>query len=100
MHVDTFSGNSGGDPHILTLDGLLYTFNGFGEYILIDTENFILQGRTIQAQNIDGDLINATIWGAFAMQGKMDLLAVVNGSVVTQTTTTRLHVELKSNLKG
>ena len=82
------------------MDGHLYTFNGFGEYTLIDTENFDLQGRTIQAQDKDGDPINATIWGAFGMKGSMDLLAVVNGSVVTQTITTRLHVELKSNRKG
>ena len=36
-----------GDPHIVTLDGLKYTFNGKGEFILIETEDgsFTMQGR-------------------------------------------------------
>jgi fibulin 1/2 len=37
-----------GDPHISTLDGKQYTFNGIGEYILMKTvnESFVLEGRT------------------------------------------------------
>ena len=36
-----------GDPHIVTLDGYQYTFNGKGEFILSETldGSFILQGR-------------------------------------------------------
>ena len=46
----------GGDPHLLTLDGHQYTFNGRGEFILIETrdDRFTLQGRMIQAENEDG----------------------------------------------
>ena len=38
-----------GDPHIVTLDGFKYTFNGYGEYILIGTpdDGFTLQGRMV-----------------------------------------------------
>ena len=37
-----------GDPHILTLDGKSYTFNGHGEYTLVSAYNdtCILQART------------------------------------------------------
>eukprot|EP00118_Oscarella_pearsei_P024327 m.303882 g.303882 ORF g.303882 m.303882 type:complete len:1049 (+) comp40843_c0_seq5:1798-4944(+) len=37
-----------GEPHVETLDGKEYTFNGLGEYILFKTEDqsFVLQGRT------------------------------------------------------
>lgn len=28
-----------GDPHMVTLDGLKYTFNGKGEFTLIETTN-------------------------------------------------------------
>ena len=39
-----------GDPHITTLDGLEFTFNGWGEYILMEINTpdayFLLQGRT------------------------------------------------------
>ena len=42
-----------GDPHLLTLDGHQYTFNGRGEFILIETrdDRFTLQGRMIPAEN-------------------------------------------------
>ena len=56
-----------GDPHIRTLDGFAYTFNGLGEYWLVTTENstFELQGRTARAQNAQGQPGNdATIWSA------------------------------------
>ena len=35
-----------GDPHITTLDSAGYTFNGWGEYTLVEVEGFTLQGRT------------------------------------------------------
>ena len=38
-----------GDPHVVTLDGHKYTFNGKGEFILVESadEGFILQGRMV-----------------------------------------------------
>ena len=44
-----------GDPHLETLDKYSYTFNGRGEFIVIETLNnrFTLQGRMIPAENID-----------------------------------------------
>ena len=35
-----------GDPHIVTLDGAGFTFNGLGEYVLMETNTFSLQART------------------------------------------------------
>jgi hypothetical protein len=64
-----------GDPHIETMDGATYTFNGLGEYTLLDiskpTENgatdiFVLQARTSLAINANGEEINATIFSGFA----------------------------------
>ena len=34
-----------GDPHFTTMDGLTYTFNGRGEFVLLKTENVELQVR-------------------------------------------------------
>ena len=50
-----------GDPHITTIDGRRYTFNGVGEYVLLRTtsSNFEFQGRTALAPNS-----NATIFSA------------------------------------
>jgi len=57
-----------GDPHIHTLDNFEYTFNGLGEYTLIETSggNFTLQGRTAKALDDKGAETKATVFSAFA----------------------------------
>jgi hypothetical protein len=42
-----------GDPHLITLDGFRYTFNGLGEYLLADVDRgvFQAQARTKRAVN-------------------------------------------------
>ena len=57
-----------GDPHIHTLDNVDYTFNGLGEYTLIETSggNFTLQGRTAKAIDDKGTETKATVFSAFA----------------------------------
>ncbi|XP_061188739.1 uncharacterized protein LOC133196904 [Saccostrea echinata] len=67
------SGVSYGDPHINTIDGLKYTYNGLGEYTMLEVKNissgsiiFELQSRTTLAQNETGSEIHATIFSAFA----------------------------------
>ena len=55
-----------GDPHIVTLDGFKYTFNGLGEYTLVETsdDSFTLQGRMVQALDSAGNVISATVFSA------------------------------------
>ena len=64
-----------GDPHITTIDGRRYTFNGLGEYVLLRTtsSNFELQGRTELAPNSD-----ATLFSAFALMEGDDIVEVIN----------------------
>ncbi|XP_040423710.1 LOW QUALITY PROTEIN: mucin-4 [Cygnus olor] len=56
-----------GDPHITTLDGLTYTFNGLGDFVLLlagDAQSsFVLQGRTARTGTAQ-----ATNFVAFAAQ--------------------------------
>ncbi|XP_053316345.1 mucin-4 [Spea bombifrons] len=56
-----------GDPHITTLDGFSYTFNGLGEFLLLNASDsgisLILQGRTVQTGNA-----SATNFDAFVAQ--------------------------------
>lgn len=56
-----------GDPHITTLDNAKYTFNGLGDFLLVQAQDrnssFLLEGRTAQTSSA-----NATNFIAFAAQ--------------------------------
>ena len=67
-------GGGWGDPHITTLDKTTYTFNGLGEYILLDIADppFQLQFRTARALNKDNVPTDATIYSAFAVRERPD----------------------------
>ena len=73
-----------GDPHIRTLDGGNYTFNGLGEYVMLDAQSgtFQLQARTGQARG------NSTTGTVF-----------VAGAAKEENTTT-VEVRIKKNGKG
>ena len=88
-----------GDPHIVTLDNLKYTFNGFGEYVLIETQDdsFTLQGRMIQARDTDGSLISATAYSAIvAKQSDSDTVQfqVVDSEIIVDDIDALVNGEL------
>ncbi|XP_045193379.2 uncharacterized protein LOC123549396 [Mercenaria mercenaria] len=69
-----------GDPHIRTLDGLEFTFNGHGEYTLLQITNsisgdvvFVMQGRTERVNSTrTNEMINATVFTAFTAEDKIN----------------------------
>ena len=65
---------------MITLDGVEYTFNGYGEYQILQVAgpDFQLQGRMQPLINDDGSKSRATIYKAFAIKE--------NGSDVVQVT--------------
>ena len=65
-----------GDPHITTIDGRRYTFNGLGEYVLLreNANNFEFQGRTQLAPNSAA----TTVFSAFALRENVDIVEVSN----------------------
>ena len=56
-----------GDPHMITIDGVEYTFNGHGEFIVSKVKNstFILQGRMEPLSNENSQESRATVYTAF-----------------------------------
>ena len=81
---------------MVTLDGLQYTFNGRGEFILAETNDgsFMMQGRMIQALSTGGNPTRGTVYSAIvAKQNDSDtvqievrsraLRARVNGEIVS-----------------
>ena len=87
-----------GDPHLVTLDGYKYTFNGKGEFILVETtdEGFILQGRMVEqprSNDSNQTISGGTVFGAFVAKennsdtvqfeiNQQGLVALVNGDLV------------------
>ncbi|XP_035685252.1 sushi domain-containing protein 2-like [Branchiostoma floridae] len=115
-----------GDPHFITLDGLSYTFNGAGEFLLLDVNNgeFRLQARMEQLVD-DGSAVDATILTSLVMKENaseavqvqlsevrtMDILVdgqlkdfqelavqEFNGFVVTAETATEARVSFNSGI--
>ena len=84
-----------GDPHLVTLDGYKYTFNGKGEFTLVEHADkiFTLQARMAEAENSDGLPARATVFSAVAAKqhdsdkvefkrSRRGLDALVNGVMV------------------
>ena len=89
-HIRLFTGICWGDPHIRTLDNQNFTFNGLGEYTLLQvrTENvtFDIQGRTTRPLRVDGQYSTATVFSAFA--------------ALEGPTEARVHFELDDSKSG
>ncbi|XP_073483821.1 mucin-like protein [Aquarana catesbeiana] len=92
-----------GDPHINTLDGLRYTFNGLGEFILTnakdenDTVVFRLQGRTARAGNGTSYATNFVALAASTSYGDQIQWSLKNANETT-VSYNGTFIELSDNL--
>ena len=104
-----------GDPHIVTLDGHKYTFNGKGDYILLDTDDnsFTLHGRMEEVSMVNGNAASGgTVFTALvARQSNSDTIQFelreelyprINGAVdmftdLNEKTFTNVIVQRKGN---
>ena len=62
-YIPPIPARTNGDPHFLTLDGLEYTFNGAGEFLLISSplNNFTFQARMEIFQNTPASVYTAFV---------------------------------------
>lgn len=69
---------------MVTLDGLQYTYNGAGEYVILNALNgcFIFQGRTEPATRSDGGPAVGTAFTAIAVKTNISDTVEVQRSVV------------------
>ena len=67
-----------GDPHFQTIDGMFYTFNGFGEYILLQSEakNFTVQVRLAHVDETNMDQMATVISAVVVVQGTVQPVQV------------------------
>jgi hypothetical protein len=84
-----------GDPHVVTVDGHKYTFNGKGEFTLIETEGnvFTLQGRMEQAMDLEGASAPGTVFTAIVAH-----LVATDTSIQFQVAEDGLEVLLNGEL--
>lgn len=62
-----------GDPHITTLDGVKFAFNGLGDFIMLQTKDrsTVVHART-QRPEVNGTKSNATIFSGFALHSSQN----------------------------
>ncbi|XP_063425357.1 protein mesh-like [Mytilus trossulus] len=73
-YIPPRSASSRGDPHLVTLDGLDYTFNGVGEFTMIQSKDnhLILQARMEQFKDKHGTLKQASVITSIAFRCNND----------------------------
>ena len=88
-----------GDPHMQTIDGLTYTFNGYGEYVLLHSQenSLSVQARLALLEPSDTDFNATVISAVVVVQGSAQPVQVerrdngsvaiyVNGSLISLST--------------
>ena len=88
-----------GDPHMVTLDGTPFTFNGYGEYFILKVRgvDFTLQGRMEPLTADDGTVTRATVYTAFAAkESGSDTVQVRNNSSTQFLYETRIHCMIRA----
>ncbi|XP_025111782.1 sushi domain-containing protein 2-like isoform X2 [Pomacea canaliculata] len=68
-YIPPVAAQAAGDPHLVTLDNLSYTFNGEGDFVLLQdiSGRIVVHVQASRAQDTEGNTQNATVFTAVAM---------------------------------
>ena len=105
MQFCFFSAFTYGDPHIRTLDGHTYTFNGIGDYILFTVKNsseFIIHSRMSKARVNSNSSITAsraTVFSGFAMKTDQGALVEFYLNVTSKTIFSAIFIAYLNQVK-
>ena len=59
INTDSIEGSGSGDPHYFTFDRRYHTFNGFGEFTLLEA---LQEGNDTPIYNLQGRLGRVSFW--------------------------------------
>uniref|UniRef100_A0ABM0MQX4 Mucin-4-like n=1 Tax=Saccoglossus kowalevskii TaxID=10224 RepID=A0ABM0MQX4_SACKO len=101
-YIPPSSGWMFGDPHLKTLDGVSYSFNGQGEYTLLEIEGnrFELQARTERARFNNGSETFATVFTGFAAQQNDSSKVEIRLSKLDSTEANQTQREIEIFING
>ena len=86
-----------GDPHIATIDGKKYSYQGLGNFWLLKGDTVQVQGKTRRIQTANGALSRGTVWSGIAIK---DIKIIDNSESTPQTEETTINVQLTTDSKG
>ena len=84
-----------GDPHIATIDGKKYSYQGLGNFWLLKGDTVQVQGKTRRIQTANGALSRGTVWSGIAIKDIKN-----NSESTLQTEETTINVQLTADSTG
>jgi fibulin 1/2 len=88
-----------GDPHISTIDGKKYSYQGLGNFWLLKGKDLQIQGQTKRIKTSSGSLTRGTVWSGVAIKD-VKINTDANKATDVENTVSVINVLLTEDSKG